>query len=532
MDSADELSPIPPPWPNISPSRGAPVRVVAGTDLLRRRYETLSRLSNSLTLSTPEEWEEALTSELQPVLNFDFLDVVAYSKDGDEVVWSLWAKEREKSYHLPIKETLFWCVYHHRKPLWIRDSDAGRDCAAIRRLKQLRPEYRSFYGVPLITPNGCLGSLGLASSRPNSLTADDMEFLCQVANQISLAVENYLVHRAIAELRNKLSPSSDPSEDELIETTNSHGIIGTSSTLRKVLKQIETVAPTNSNVLIFGETGVGKELVARAIHHSSPRRSNAFVSVNCAAIPTGLLESELFGHERGAFTGAIMRKAGRFELADKGTLFLDEVGDIPLELQPKLLRVLQEHEFERLGSTRTQQVDVRIIAATHRDLKQMVQNGDFRSDLYYRLHVFPLMVPPLRDRREDISLLVRHFVDEYARRMNRCIETIPAEAIEALRSYSWPGNVRELQNFIERTVILSPGCVLRPPLAELKQAPDQTPNSELNTLEEVEREHVLRALKESNWVTGGPKGAAVRLGMKRTTLAYRIRKLNIPLRPD
>jgi formate hydrogenlyase transcriptional activator len=310
------------------------------------------------------------------------------------------------------------------------------------------------------------------------------------------------------------------------------GIVGRSAALQRVLRDVEVVAPTDSGVLILGETGTGKELIARAIHNLSGRQDRPFIKLNCAAIPSGLLESELFGHERGAFTGAIMRKAGRFEAADKGTLFLDEVGDIPLELQPKLLRVLQEREFERLGSSRTQQVDVRMVAATHRDLKQMVQDGEFRSDLYYRLHVFPLSVPPLRERREDIPLLVRHFVDEYARRMNRCIETIPPQAMEALRSYSWPGNVRELQNFIERTVILSPGSVLNPPLAELKQADVQTPSSELSTLEEMEREHVLRALIEANWVTGGPKGAAAKLGMKRTTLAYRIRKLGIPVRPQ
>jgi formate hydrogenlyase transcriptional activator len=291
------------------------------------------------------------------------------------------------------------------------------------------------------------------------------------------------------------------------------------------------VAPTDSGVLIQGETGTGKELIAQAIHNLSARRSQPFIKVNCAAIPSGLLESELFGHEKGAFTGAIMRKAGRFEVADKGTLFLDEVGDIPLELQPKLLRVLQEHEFERLGSTRTQQVDVRVIAATHRDLKQMVEDGQFRSDLFYRLHVFPLPVPPLRDRREDIPILVRHFVEKYARRMNRCIETIPSQAMEVFVRYSWPGNVRELQNFIERAVILSPGASLRPPLAELKKAM-QSRTSKLSTLEEVEREHVLRAIRESNWIIGGPNGAAIRLGMKRTTLAYRIRKLKIPCRPE
>jgi formate hydrogenlyase transcriptional activator len=312
------------------------------------------------------------------------------------------------------------------------------------------------------------------------------------------------------------------------------GIVGRSAALRRTLREVEVVAPTDSGVLILGETGTGKELVARAIHNLSGRRDRPFVKLNCAAIPSGLLESELFGHERGAFTGAVMRKAGRFEVADKGTLFLDEVGDIPIEVQPKLLRVLQEQEFERLGSTHTHQVDVRVVAATHRNLKQMVEDGEFRSDLYYRLHVFPLSVPALRERREDIPLLVRHFVDEYARRMNRRIETIPPQTIEALGNYSWPGNVRELQNFIERAVILSPGSVLRPPLDELKEAVVQTvetPGPELSTLEEMQREHVMRAIRASNWVLGGPNGAAARLGMKRTTLAYRIRKLNIALRP-
>ena len=310
------------------------------------------------------------------------------------------------------------------------------------------------------------------------------------------------------------------------------GIVGKSATLQRARRELEVVAPTDSSVLILGETGTGKELIARAIHNLSARRDRPFVKVNCAAIPSGLLESELFGHERGAFTGAIMRKAGRFEVADKGTLFLDEVGDIPLDLQPKLLRVLQEHEFERLGSIRTQQVDVRVVAATHRDLKQMVADGEFRSDLYYRLHVFPLPVPPLRQRREDIPLLVCHFVDEYARRMNRRIETISPQAIEALTHYSWPGNVRELQNFIERAVILSPGNVLRPPLAELKEAAVHTASSKLSTLEQMEREHMLRVIRSSNWKIGGPNGAAARLGMKRQTLAYRIRKLKIPLRPQ
>jgi len=324
----------------------------------------------------------------------------------------------------------------------------------------------------------------------------------------------------------------DYSADEPNSEAGFEQIIGRSAALRRVLREVEVVAPTDSGVLIQGETGTGKELIAQAIHNRSARRDRPFIKVNCAAIPSGLLESELFGHEKGAFTGAIMRKPGRFELADKGTLFLDEVGDIPLELQAKLLRVLQEHEFERLGSTRTQQVDVRVIAATHRDLKQMVKDGTFRSDLFYRLHVFPLTVPPLRDRREDIPLIVRHFVGKYSQRMNRCIETTSARTIEVLTNYAWPGNVRELQNFIERAVILSPGTSLRAPLDELTSDTVHAAQTHLSTLEDMERQHVLRALKESNWVTGGPKGAAVKLGMKRTTLAYRIRKLGIPVRPQ
>jgi formate hydrogenlyase transcriptional activator len=352
------------------------------------------------------------------------------------------------------------------------------------------------------------------------------------SSQVAVAVENSLVYGELRKLKDNFSEERVYLEDEIRSELNFEEIVGRSAALQRVLRHVEVVAPTDSGVLIQGETGTGKELIARATHNLSPRRDRSFVKLNCAAIPSGLLESELFGHEKGAFTGAIMRKAGRFEVADKGTLFLDEVGDIPLELQPKLLRVLQEHEFERLGSTRTQQVDVRVIAATHRDLKKMVEDGQFRSDLFYRLHVFPLPVPPLRDRREDIPILVRHYVDKHARRMNRRIETIPSHAMEVFANYSWPGNVRELQNFIERAVILSPGSVLRPPLAELKQVTVPGSSSKLSTLAETEREHVLRAIRESNWVIGGPHGAAARLGMKRTTLAYRIRKLNISVRPQ
>jgi len=300
--------------------------------------------------------------------------------------------------------------------------------------------------------------------------------------------------------------------------------VGESLPFRRVLEQVETVAPTDANVLILGETGTGKELIARAIHDLSGRRERTFVKLNCAAIPTGLLESELFGHEKGAFTGAIAQKAGRFELAHKGTLFLDEIGDIPLELQPKLLRALQEHEFERLGGTRTIKVDVRLVAATNRDLTQMIAERQFRTDLYYRLSVFPIGVPPLRERADDIPTLVRYFTQKYARQMNKRVDSIPTETMETLIRYQWPGNVRELENLIERAVILTRGATLQVPLGELRIAHDA---SSPVTLEEAERDHIRRVLDQANWVIGGPNGAAARLGMKRTTLQSKMKKLGI-----
>ena len=303
-------------------------------------------------------------------------------------------------------------------------------------------------------------------------------------------------------------------------------IIGNSPALESVLEQVEQVAPTDSTVLIQGETGTGKELIARAIHNISSRCGRAFVRLNCAAIPLDLLESELFGHEKGAFTGAIAQKIGRFELADKGTLFLDEVGDIPPGLQPKLLRVLQEQEFERLGSTRTHQVDVRLVAATNRNLVEMVKRNEFRSDLYYRLNVFPIPLPPLRARREDIPALVEHFVEIYSRRMDKHIDEIPPETMSALTSYQWPGNIRELQNFIERSVIVSSGSVLRPPLASLKSSAEAESLGAI-TLEQAEREHILKTLEQTRWVVAGPNGAAARLGIKRSTLYFRMQKLGI-----
>jgi formate hydrogenlyase transcriptional activator len=374
-----------------------------------------------------------------------------------------------------------------------------------------------------------LGTLVFTCKQPSAYDTVNMDFLQQVANQVAVAVENALAFQEIEALKDKLAKENAYLEEEVRTEHNFGEVVGGSAPLRRVLKEVETVAPTDSTVLIRGETGTGKELIARALHELSPRRGRTFVKLNCAAIPTGLLESELFGHEKGAFTGAISQKVGRFELAHQGTLFLDEVGDIPPELQPKLLRVLQEQEFERLGGTKTIKVDVRLVAATHRDLARMVADGRFREDLYYRLNVFPVVLPPLRERPDDIPRLVRHFTQQFARRMGRRIETIPSAVLEELVRYPWPGNVRELQNVIERAVILSPGPSLQVPLGALQTTAAQAtaPAAAAVTLADAEREHILGALCETGWVLGGPKGAAARLGMKRSTLQKKMKKLGI-----
>jgi len=385
---------------------------------------------------------------------------------------------------------------------------------------------KSLCCVPLLSHSRVLGTLNLGRRRDDAFNREEVDLLRQVAQQIAIAVENGLAYREIAELKEKLGKEKLYLEEEIRTEYNFEQIIGESAALKRILKQVETVAPTDSTVLIQGETGTGKELIARAIHNLNGRRERTFVKMNCAAIPTGLLESELFGHEKGAFTGAIAQKVGRFELAHQGTLFLDEVGDIPLELQSKLLRVIQEQEFERLGSTKTIKVNVRLVAATNQDLAQMVADKRFRSDLYYRLNVFPITVPPLRERPEDIPLLVRYFAQQYARQMKKKIETIPAETMTALSRYHWPGNIRELENLIERSVILSQGQDLRVSFGELKMQTPPSSDGEA-TLEAAERKHILRALRETNWVIGGPSGAAARLGMKRTTLQSKIQKLGI-----
>jgi len=397
---------------------------------------------------------------------------------------------------------------------------------------------KSLYHLPLISRERVLGVLSLVNSGENACAEGDGAFLAQVANQIALAVDNAIAYGEIASLKDKLTQEVIYLQDEIRAELKFEEIVGASDALRRVLAEVETVAPTDSTVLIYGETGTGKELVARAIHNLSSRNSNAFVKLNCAAIPTGLLESELFGHEKGAFTGAIAQRIGRFELANRGTVFLDEVGEIPLELQPKLLRVLQEREFERLGSTRTLRTDARLIAATNRDLGAMVEDQKFRSDLYYRLNVFPVRVPALRERREDIPLLVRHFVQQFSRRMNRSIETILSETMNTLVRYDWPGNIRELQNVIERAVIVSTGPVLKAPLDDLRTRVSSAESSNGRSasedsgtmrgmLEDAERKQILSALKQAKWVVAGPKGAAALLGMKRSTLQAHMQRLGI-----
>jgi formate hydrogenlyase transcriptional activator len=382
--------------------------------------------------------------------------------------------------------------------------------------------------APLLFRDRVLGVLSIKSLRENAFSRDDAELFGQVAKQVAIAVENALAYREIETLKNKLEEEKLYLEEEIRTEYNFEEIIGNSPALKRVLQDVETVAATDSTVLIYGETGTGKELIAHAIHNLSQRRERTLVKVNCAAIPTGLLESEFFGHEKGAFTGAIDRRIGRFELANQGTIFLDEVEDIPLELQSKLLRVLQEQEFERLGSSRTLRVSVRVVAATNSDLAELVAEKKFRSDLYYRLNVFPINVPPLRERPEDIPMLVHFFAQKFAQQMKRRIESVPKDTMAALTSYHWPGNIRELQNLVERGVILSRGSSLEIPLAELKHSNKVSNHSNGSaTLEAVERDHILRVLGELNWVIGGPNGAAARLGVNRTTLNHRLNKLGI-----
>src|SRR5271165_680102 len=389
--------------------------------------------------------------------------------------------------------------------------------------------FKSICSVPLITRDRAFGTLALSRMTDDAWTPEDVDFLMQIASQIAIAVENSLAYRELAEMKERLATEKLYLEDEIRLDQNIGNMVGAGPSFQGVLKGIQTVARTDATVLITGETGTGKELVARALHALSGRSKGSFVKVNCAAIPASLLESELFGHEKGSFTGAVAQKIGRFELAHHGTLFLDEIGEMPLELQPKLLRAIQDQEFERVGGNRTIRTDVRFVAATNRDLKAMVEDNKFRADLYYRLHVFPLNVPPLRERREDVPLLTRYFVQRHAHRMGRNIETIPASALDALTRYDWPGNIRELQNLLERSVILTHGSTLQVAMPELMEtaapASPRSRNSEASLA--LERERIIKALEEAKGQVGGPDGAAARLGLKRTTLQNRMQKYKI-----
>jgi formate hydrogenlyase transcriptional activator len=423
----------------------------------------------------------------------------------------------------PIEGSVIGAVFKAGKPVVL---DLSRERFASPVSAEVRAEgIESGCALPLISRGRTLGVLTLGSRIENSMRPEDVDFLLRAAGQLAIAIENRLAYRELAELKDQLAQEKLYLEDEIRGELDFEGIVGQSSALRYVLDLVETVAPSDSTVLLLGETGTGKELIARAIHDRSHRRQRTFIKLNCAAIPTGLLESELFGHERGAFTGAIAQKIGRLELADQGTLFLDEVGDIPIEIQPKLLRALQEREFERLGNNRTKQVDVRLVAATNRDLEKMMEDREFRSDLYYRLNVFPIRIPPLRERPGDIPLLVRYFTQKYGRRMQKQIESIPANAMKELSSWHWPGNIRELENFIERSVILTRGTALQAPIAELHHNGRHAPVA--GTRDANERDEIVRFLKMANGRVAGPNGAAARMNINRSTMVSRMKRLGI-----
>ncbi len=425
-----------------------------------------------------------------------------------------------------VEPTKLWSEWSRlRTPQYYPTTDANIP-ASLREASQAE-SLLSAVLVPLMGADGPLGLLTMCSRRANGFNVADRDLLSQIGTQTSLVLENALAYGRLRASRDDLEEQKLYLESEIESEYSFEEIVGKSAALRKVLDQVAIVAPTSSTVLLHGETGTGKELVARALHNLSPRRERTFVRLNCAAIPSGLVESELFGHEKGAFTGALMQKKGRFELADHGSLFLDEIGDITMDLQPKLLRALQEQEFERLGSTKTIHVDVRLIAATHRDLEGMIRNNQFREDLYYRLRVFPIEIPPLRERREDIQLLVHFFVSRLSRRMQKRIRSVPRPAMEALVNADWPGNIRELENFIERCVILTQGDELNVPRAELNRSTGRTVVSATSTFEQAERQAILDALKGASGRIAGKGGAAERLGLKRTTLQNKMRRLSI-----
>jgi len=500
----------------------------------RDRLSTLFDITNALVSKlAPDELFSAIGAQLSKLIRHDYsmltvsnsesgrLDLYALHSTGLPFIDAL--KGPFDPSGMPAAEVLAT-----GKPVVAYATDIERYASPIFG-KFVALGFRSVCSVPLVAPNRTLGTLALCRMTEETWSPDDIAFLMQVANQIAIAVENSLSYRELAEMKERLATEKLYLEDEIRLDHNIGNMVGQGFAFQSILKSLQIVAPTDSTVLILGETGTGKELVARAIHELSPRRKGSFVKINCAAIPASLLESELFGHEKGSFTGAVAQKIGRFELAHKGTLFLDEIGEMPLELQPKLLRAIQDQEFERVGGTRTIRTDVRFVAATNRDLKAMVDEKEFRADLYYRLHVFPLGVPPLRERREDIPLLTRYFVQKHAQRMGRTIDNIPTSAMEALTRYDWPGNIRELQNVLERSVILTHGNTLQIATSDVGQTSGSSALSPRGpkTSQATERQAIIKALEDAKGQVGGPDGAAARLGMKRTTLQSRMRKLNI-----
>ena len=476
-----------------------------------------------------QELFRAISANTRRVLRCDAVSVVLTNADRSEAHLFVLDFPESRGFAqegsmIPVAGTPLAEILQTGQPREMKDDDPTDPAKALAQAEGLS----GGYAFPLVSRGRTLGVLGVARRGEEGFDHEEKDLIGQIAGQVATALDNALAYREIADLKDQLAEEKLYLEDEIRSELSFDEIVGRSAALRRVLKQVETVAPTDSTVLIGGETGSGKELIARAIHDRGARSGQTFVKLNCAAIPTGLLESELFGHQKGAFTGAIADRVGRFELAHRGTIFLDEIAEVPLELQPKLLRVLQEREFERLGSSRTLRTDARLIAATNRDLASMVEAGRFRTDLFYRLNVFPIHVPSLRERPEDIPLLVRHFVQQLGRRMNKVVDTIPAETMTALTRYDWPGNIRELQNLIERAMILTTGPVLRVPLDDLKARGAPGAGAlRPRTLQEAERAHILAALEETHWVLGGANGTAARLAMSRSTLQFRMKKLGI-----
>jgi formate hydrogenlyase transcriptional activator len=522
------------------------------------RLQLLLNLTNRITSNLDlREVLRAISANIRELMESDLVVIALLDAAGNLVVQALEGPQIEgfitKMQVVPPAEAgPARRALETLTPLIVNAADPeafGREASE----KALSDGLRSHVFLPLVNRGRALGAIMIARKTDSIFTGDDVEFLGQVSGQIAIAVENALAYQEISELKEKLAQEKLYLEEEIRSEMNFENIIGKSAALTHVLEMVETVAPNDSTVLLLGETGTGKELIARAIHDRSRRKDRTFVKLNCAAIPTGLLESELFGHEKGAFTGAITQKMGRMELADQGTLFLDEVGDIPIEIQPKLLRALQEREFERLGSTHTRKVSLRLVAATNRDLEKMIAAREFRSDLYYRLNVFPIRIPPLRERREDITLLVSYFVQKFAKQMQKKIEGVPAAAMKRLTAWEWPGNIRELENFMERAVILTRGKSLEAPLAELRKLntdePAQAPapkgqediarivketinalggkKSVTNDYAKQQREEIVRALTECKGRVGGAEGVAVRMGVNRTTLLARMKKFGI-----